>query len=153
VFRKSDGSFEAAEVATIGDPSKVPLPVDISISRDDKFVFVDTFNDGMVRVFDVSNPRQARQVYEHKIGSQVNMVSQSWDGRRLYFTSSLLSQWDGTGHADEQFLKAYGWDGAKLTPSFAIDFSAEKLGRPHHMHFGQLGFWGPPEGADGAAGE
>jgi selenium-binding protein 1 len=142
VFRKQDGTFEAAEIGTIGDPAKIPLPVDISLSRDDKFLFVDTFNDGSVRVYDVSNPRQAKQVYEHKIGSQVNMVSQSWDGKRLYFTSSLLANWDGTGHPDEQFLKAFSWDGTKLTPTFAIDFSAEKLGRPHHMHFGQLGFWG-----------
>jgi selenium-binding protein 1 len=144
VFRKSDGTYEAVEIGTIGDPAKTPLPVDISLSRDDKFLFVDTFFDGSVRVFDVSNPRQARQVYEHKIGSQVNMVSQSWDGKRLYFTSSLLANWDGTGHPDEQFLKAFTWDGKKLTPTFAIDFTAEKLGRPHHMHFGQLGFWGAP---------
>ena len=151
VFRKSDGSFEAAEIGTIGDPAKVPLPVDISLSRDDKTLFVDTFMDGSVRVFDVSNPREAKQIYEQKIGSQVNMVSQSWDGKRLYFTSSLLGSWDGTGHPDEQFLKAYTWDGAKLTPTFAIDFIAEKLGRPHHMHFGQLGFWGLPESAGDAA--
>jgi selenium-binding protein 1 len=144
VFRKSDGTYEAVEIGTIGDPAKTPLPVDISLSRDDKFLFVDTFFDGSVRVFDVSNPRQARQVYEHKIGSQVNMVSQSWDGKRLYFTSSLLANWDGTGHPDEQFLKAFTWDGKQLTPTFAIDFTAEKLGRPHHMHFGQLGFWGAP---------
>jgi selenium-binding protein 1 len=142
VFRKSDGTFEAVEIGTVGDPAKVPLPVDISLSRDDKFLFVDTFFDGTVRVFDVSNPRQAKQVYERKIGSQVNMVSQSWDGERLYFTSSLLANWDGTGHPDEQFLKAFTWDGSQLTPTFAIDFTAEKLGRPHHMHFGQLGFWG-----------
>jgi len=144
VFRKSDGTFEAVEVGTIGDPAKTPLPVDISLSRDDKTLFVDTFFDGSVRVFDVSNPRAAKQIYEHKIGSQVNMVSQSWDGKRLYFTSSLLANWDGTGHPDEQFLKAFTWDGKKLSPTFAIDFTAEKLGRPHHMHFGQLGFWGAP---------
>jgi selenium-binding protein 1 len=151
VFRKQDGTFEAVEVGTIGDPAKIPLPVDISLSRDDKFLFVDTFFDGTVRVFDVSNPREAKQVYEHKIGAQVNMVSQSWDGKRLYFTSSLLANWDGTGHPDEQFLKAFSWDGAKLTPSFAIDFTEAKLGRPHHMHFGQLGFWGLPASAGEAA--
>jgi selenium-binding protein 1 len=151
IFRKSDGSFEAAEIGTIGDPSKTPLPVDISLSRDDRTLFVDTFFDGMVRVFDVSNPRAAVQIYEHKIGAQINMVSQSWDGKRLYFTSSLLANWDGTGHPDEQFLKAFSWDGAVLTPSFAIDFRAEKLGRPHHMHFGQLGFWGLPAKAGDVA--
>ena len=105
----------------------------------------------MVRVFDVSDPRAAKQIYEHKIGAQVNMVSQSWDGKRLYFTSSLLGNWDGTGHPDEQFLKGFSWDGAKLTPTFAIDFTAAKLGRPHHMHFGQLGFWGMPASAGDVA--
>ncbi len=142
IFRREDGSFEAVEIGTIGDPAKTPLPVDISLSRDDKTLFVDSFMDGMVRVYDVSNPREAKPIYERKIGSQVNMVSQSWDGKRLYFTSSLLANWDGTGHPDEQFLKAFDWDGQALHPKFEIDFRAEKLGRPHHMHFGQLGFWG-----------
>lgn len=146
VFRKPNGEFEAVEVGTIGDPAKTPLPVDISLSRDDRTLFVDTFMDGMVRVYDVSNPRAARPIYERKIGGQLNMVSQSWDGKRLYFTSSLLANWDGTGDPkDEQFLKAFDWDGKRLTPTFALDFRALGLGRPHHMHFGQRGFWGAEE--------
>ena len=36
----------------------------------------------------------AKEVYTHKIGDQVNMLSQSWDGKRVYFTSSLLANWD-----------------------------------------------------------
>src|SRR4030095_6922929 len=78
---------------------------------------------------------------EQKIGSQVNMVSQTWDGQRVYFSSSLLSNWDKTGKDNEQFVKAYGWDGKKLTPLFAVDFTKEGLGRPHHMHFGQDQFY------------
>ena len=93
----------------------------------------------MLRVFDVSNPRKPRLVHEEKIGPQVNMVSQSWDGKRLYFTSSLLAKWDGTGGDDAQFLKAYTWDGTKLTPTFEIDFRKEKLGRAHIMRFGKIG--------------
>ncbi len=82
------------------------------------------------------------------------MVSQSWDGKRVYFTSSLLSNWDGTGVEDAQFLKAYAWDGAKLDPRFEIDFRAEKLGRAHLMNFGQLGFWtARGAGAERAPGE
>ncbi|MCH6563252.1 MAG: selenium-binding protein [Myxococcales bacterium] len=141
VFRKEDGSFEAVELADIGDPAKVPLPVDISLSADDRFLFVDSFMDGMVRVFDVSNPREPKLHYERKIGEQVNMVSQSWDGKRLYFTSSLLANWDGTGHEDEQFLRVFHWDEKKLTPAFELDFRAEKLGRPHIMRFGQQAFY------------
>ncbi len=152
VFRKADGRFEAVEVGTIGDPAKTPLPVDISLSRDDRTLFVDTFMDGMVRVYDVSNPRRAKQIYEKKIGGQLNMVSQSWDGKRLYFTSSLLANWDGTGDPkDEQFVKAFDWDGKRLAPTFALDFRALGLGRPHHMHFGQLGFWGSPDPEPAAA--
>jgi selenium-binding protein 1 len=141
IFRKEDGSFEAVELADIGDPSKTPLPVDISLSADDRFLFVDSFMDGTVRVYDVSKPRQPKLVYEKKIGPQVTMVSQSWDGKRLYFTSSLLGNWDGTGGDDAQFLKAYTWDGKELSPTFEIDFREAGLGRPHIMRFGQIGFW------------
>ncbi len=149
IFRKEDGSFEAVELGDIGDPAKTPLPVDISLSADDRFLFVDSFLDGMVRVYDVSEPRQPKLHYEKKIGPQVNMVSQSWDGKRLYFTSSLLANWDGTGGDDAQFLKAYTWNGKELTPTFEVDFRKEKLGRPHIMRFGQIGFgksaWLPRE--------
>jgi selenium-binding protein 1 len=141
IFRKADGTFEAVDLAPIGDPAKTPLPVDISLSADDRFLFVSTFMDGTVRVFDVSDPRRPRVVHEQPIGKQVNMVSQSWDGKRVYFTSSLLSQWDKTGADDEQFLRAYAWDGKTLTPRFAIDFAAEGLGRPHIMNFGSAAFY------------
>jgi len=141
LFRKDDGTFEAVDLAPIGDPSKVPLPVDISLSADDHYLFVDTFMDGKVRVFDVSDPRKPVVVHEQKIGEQVNMVSQSWDGKRVYFSSSLLANWDKTGAANEQFVRAFAWDGKTLAPLFAVDFTAEKLGRPHIMRFGQEGFW------------
>jgi len=141
VFRKDDGSFEAVDLAPIGDPAKPPLPVDLSLSSDDKTLFVDSFVDGTVRVFDVSDPRKPTVVDEQKIGAQLNMVSQSWDGKRVYFSSSLLSNWDKGGADNEQFVKAYSWDGKTLAPLFAVDFNAEKLGRPHIMRFGQEGFW------------
>ena len=63
------------------------------------------------------------------------MVSQSWDGKRVYYTSSLLANWDKKGADNEQFLKAYAWDGKDLKESFAIDFHKEGLGRAHHMKF------------------
>ncbi len=77
-----------------------------------------------------------------KIGSQVNMVSQSWDGKRLYFTSSVLSNWDKKGEEDEQFLKAYEWDGKELTHKFTVDFYKEQLGRSHIMRFGAYSLYG-----------
>ena len=63
------------------------------------------------------------------------MVSQSWDGKRVYFTSSLLANWDKKGEDNEQFLRAYDWDGKELKQSFEVDFAKEKLGRAHHMKF------------------
>lgn len=141
LFRKDDGTFEAVDLAPIGDPAKTPLPVDISLSADDRFLFVSTFMDGTVRVFDVSDPRKPRVVHEQPIGKQVNMVSQSWDGKRVYFTSSLLSLWDKTGEDDEQFLRGYDWDGKTLTRRFSLDFRAEGLGRPHIMHLGSEAFY------------
>ena len=69
-------------------------------------------------------------------GKQVNMVSQSWDGTRVYITSSLLANWDKTGENDDQFLRAFNWNGQELTPVFEVDFYMEKLGRAHHMKFG-----------------
>jgi methanethiol oxidase len=136
-----DGAFKATAVADIGDPEKTLLPVDISLSADDRFLFVATFMDGKVRVYDVSDPHKPKVVHEQVIGRQVNMISQTWDGERVYFTSSLLANWDKAGEDNEQFLKSYHWDGKALSPRFAVDFNKEKLGRPHHMHFGQKSFY------------
>lgn len=136
IYEDPQGEWQAKAVADIGDPAKVPLPVDISIQSDDNMLWVNTFMDGKTRAFDISDPFHPKQVFEQKIGAQVNMVSSSWDGKRLYYTSSLLSNWDKKGQDNEQFFKAYTWDGKNLTQQFAIDFIAEKLGRPHQMRFG-----------------
>jgi selenium-binding protein 1 len=129
------GEWQAKDVATIGDPAKIPLPVDISITNDGKGIWINTFMDGTARYWDMSDPMKPKETFTKKIGSQVNMVSQSYDGKRVYFTTSLMSNWDKKGKDDEQFLKAYNWDGKDLTLAFAIDFYKEKLGRAHHMKF------------------
>jgi selenium-binding protein 1 len=114
VNQKADGSFEAKAVSDIGDPTKVPLPVDISLSADDQTLFINTFMDGMVHVYNVSDPMKP---------------------------SSLLANWDKKGDQNEQYLKAYTWDGKTLKQTFAVDFNKENLGRPHIMHFGQDQFY------------
>jgi selenium-binding protein 1 len=129
------GEWQARDVGTIGDPSKIPLPVDISITADGKGLWVNTFMDGKTRYFDLTNPEQPKQTYEKITGKQVNMVSQSWDGKRVYITSSLLANWDKKGADDEQFLRAFNWDGKDLKLAFEVDFYKEKLGRAHHMKF------------------
>jgi selenium-binding protein 1 len=142
IYEDEGGQWQAKEVADIGDPAKVPLPVDISISADDTRLWVDTFMDGKTRIFDISDPHKPVQIFEQVIGKQINMVSQSWDGQRVYFTSSLLANWDKKGEDNEQYFNAYTWDGRRLAPSFAIDFIAEKLGRPHQMRFGAYALYG-----------
>jgi len=136
VYLDDKGEWQAKEVAPISDVKGGVLPVDISLSADDKTLFVCGFMDGKCRVFDVSDPHKPKQIYEKKIGQQVNMVSESWDGKRVYFTSSLLARWDKKGADNDQFLRGYAWDGKELKPAFDLDFTALKLGRAHHMLFG-----------------
>jgi len=136
VKQDAKGEWIAKEVGTIGDPSKIPLPVDISITRDGKGLWVNTFMDGKTRYFDLSNPEAPKQTYEKATGRQVNMISQSWDGKRVYITASLLANWDKGGADNEQFLRGFAWDGKELAQKFEVDFTKEKLGRAHHMKLG-----------------
>jgi methanethiol oxidase len=135
VKQDAQGNWAAKDVATIGDPAKIPLPVDISITADGKGLWVNTFMDGTTRYFDLSNPEAPKETYTKVTGKQVNMVSQSWDGKRVYITSSLLANWDKKGADNEQVLRAYDWDGKALTQRFEVDFTKLKLGRAHHMKF------------------
>jgi len=136
LVKQDKGEWQAKEVATVGDPAKIPLPVDISITRDGKGLWLNTFMDGTTRYFDLSNPEAPKQTYEKVTGKQVNMISQSWDGKRVYITSSLLANWDKGGADNEQFLRGFRWDGKELTQAFEVDFMQEKLGRAHHMKLG-----------------
>jgi selenium-binding protein 1 len=144
IYEDDAGEWQASAVADIGDASKLPLPVDISISADDDLLWVDTWNDGMVHLYDIRDPHAPKQIFEQKIGEQLNMVSESWDGKRVYFTSSLLANWDKTAStgADLQYFKLYRWDGKALKPEFSVDFVAEKLGAPHQMRFGAYSLYG-----------
>ncbi len=136
IYEDETGEWQAKAVCDIGDPARVPMPVAMSITSDDKLLFVTTFADGMVRAYDISDPFKPTQVYEKVIGKQVNMVSQSWDGKRVYFSSSVLSRWDKKGADNEQYVRGYSWDGKTLQKNFDVDFTAEALGRPHLMRFG-----------------
>lgn len=127
--------WQAYDVATLKTDSPIALPVDISLSRDGKGLWVNTFLDGVAQYWDFSDPMKPKMTYKKKIASQVNMVSQSFDGKRVYFTTSLMANWDKKGKGDEQVLKMYNWDGKQLKEAFSIDFYKEKLGRAHHMKF------------------
>ncbi len=151
IYEDDAGEWQAKAVADIGDASKIPLPVDISISADDQLLWVDTWNDGMTRVFDISDPFAPTETYTKKIGDQINMLSQSWDGSRVYFTSSLLGNWDKKegNPGDLQYFKAYDWNDGELEHRFSIDFLAANLGRPHQMRFGAHSLYASAPGDDG----
>jgi len=136
VKKDAKGEWQATDVGAIGDPAKIPLPVDLSITADSRGLWVNTFMDGTTRYFDISNPEAPKQTYAKRTGSQVNMLSQSWDGKRLYISSSLLANWDKKGADDEQFVKLFDWDGKQLTEKWKVDFYKLKLGRAHHMKLG-----------------
>jgi selenium-binding protein 1 len=154
IYEDDGGDWHAKPIADIGVAEQIPLPVDISIAADDSLLWVDTWNDGMTRVFDISDPHNAKEVYAEKIGDQINMLSQSWDGKRVYFTSSLLSNWDKQQgqEGDLQYFKSYTWDGEKLTHQFSIDFIKADLGMPHQMRFGSYALYAKnrPAGEDNA---
>jgi selenium-binding protein 1 len=139
VRKDAKGQWQARDVGTIGDPAKTPLPVDISMRADGRGLWVNTFMDGTTRYFDISKPDAPRQTYAKKTGAQVNMISQSWDGKRVYVSSSLLANWDKTGADNEQFVKLFAWDGKALNETWKLDFYKLALGRPHHMKFGAKG--------------
>jgi selenium-binding protein 1 len=136
VKKDAKGEWQAKDVANIGDPAKIPLPVDMSITANGKGLWVNTFMDGMTRYFDLSNPEAPKQTYAKHTGSQVNMVSQSWDGKRVYISTSLLANWDKKGADDEQFVKLFAWDGKELKETWKVDFYKQNLGRAHHMKLG-----------------
>ena len=98
--------------------------------------------DGKTRLFDISDPHKPHQIYEKVIDRQVNMVSQSWDGERVYFTSSLLANWDKKGEDNAQYLKAFKWNGTELVDDFSVDFNEMQLGRAHIMRFGSAALYG-----------
>ena len=138
IYEDDNGEWQGKAVADIGDPAKVPLPVDISITSDDQGLWVNTFMDGNARYFDISDPFNPVQKYGEEIGGQVNMISQSWDGKRAYFSTSLLGNWDKDSNGEMQWVKLYEWDDEKLELShkWTVDFYKEKLGRAHQMRFG-----------------
>ena len=127
IHQQPDGTWAHKNIAEIGNN----LPVDISIAPDDSKIYVNSYGDGTMRIYDVTNPFEAKLIHQVKLGEQANMVSSSWDGRRVYATSSLLSQWDKPG---DHWLKAFAWEDGKLVPKFTTEFGG--VGRAHIMNFG-----------------
>jgi len=74
--------------------------------------------DGKTRYFDPPIRSAQADLRKADPGRQVNIISQSWDGKRVYITSSLLANWDKGGADNEQFLRGFTWNGKDLKQVF-----------------------------------
>jgi selenium-binding protein 1 len=127
-----------------------PLVTDISLSVDDRDLYVSCWGTGELKRFDVSDPRRPRETASVHLGGIVRrtehpssgplkggpqMVETSRDGRRIYLTNSLYAAWD------EQFYPEGidGWlvkldagaDGSlTLDPDLYVPYTGE---RPHQV--------------------
>jgi selenium-binding protein 1 len=130
-----------------------PLVTDLSLSLDDRFLYVSCWGTGQMRQYDVSDPFHPKLTGCVRIGGIVNrashpaahgaplngapqMVQLSRDGRRVYITNSLY------GAIDDQFYPdgIRGWmakvdvnpqGGMEFDRNFLLQF--DKL-RPHQVH-------------------
>jgi selenium-binding protein 1 len=127
-----------------------PLITDISLSVDDRDLYVSCWGTGELKRFDVSDPRNPRETASVRIGGIVRraphpatgalnggpqMVETSRDGRRVYLTNSLYASWDAQFYPegiDGWFVKLdAGEDGTlAFDPDVFLPFSGE---RPHQV--------------------
>jgi selenium-binding protein 1 len=145
---REGGSFRIEKTATIppepadkellppllqGFGAVPPLVTDIDLSLDDRYLYVSCWGTGEERQYDVSDPRMPRLNSSVHVGGIARrtahpngkayqggpqMVEISRDGKRVYFTNSLYSSWDG------QFYPG-GMDGAMVMANVGADGKIE----------------------------
>jgi selenium-binding protein 1 len=163
--RADDGRVSAEKVITIpAEPADAdalpeilkpfgavpPLITDISLSVDDRDLYVSCWGTGELKRYDVSNPGQPRETASVRIGGIVanaphpaagtvnggpQMVETSRDGRRVYLTNSLYASWDAQFYPrgiDGWFAKLDAGEDGSLTidPDVYLEFHGE---RPHQV--------------------
>lgn len=127
-----------------------PLPTDINLSLDDRFLYVSCWGTGDLIQYDVSDPFKPKLTGKVRLGGIVShaphpkggplngaaqMLEVSRDGRRVYVSNSLY------GAIDDQFYPegVRGWiakldakpnGGLELDPNFFVTFDGE---RPHQI--------------------
>jgi selenium-binding protein 1 len=130
-----------------------PLVSDLSLSLDDRFLYVSCWGTGEMRQYDVSDPFNpihtgsvhlggiVRRAGHPASGGPLNgapqMVEVSRDGRRVYFSNSLYSSWDEQfypegikGWVAKADVDVHNGGGFTLDPDFFVDFGDE---RPHQI--------------------
>ena len=70
IYQQEDGTWATKNIAEIG----ANIPVDISIAPDDSKIYVNSFGDGTLRVYDVTNPFEGKLIEQVKLGEMANMV-------------------------------------------------------------------------------
>ena len=163
--RAEDGTFSATKVITIppepAEAEQLPpllqpfgavpaLITDISLSVDDKDLYVSCWGTGELKRFDVSDPRHPRETGSVRLGGIVQraahpasgplnggpqMVETSRDGKRIFLTNSLYAAWDAQFYPegiDGWFVKLDANPDGSLTvdPDVFVPFSGE---RPHQV--------------------
>ena len=139
VFRKDDGSFEAVARGRHrrpGEDCRCPStsaspPTTAPLRRQ-------LHGRHGARLRRVATRARRSSCTSAGSGRQVNMVSQSWDGKRVYFTSSLLANWDGIGARGRAVPEGLqlGRQARSRPPSRSTS-APRSSGRPHIMHFGR----------------
>ncbi len=161
--RAEDGSVSATKVITIppqpAEAEQLPpllqpfgavpaLVTDISLSVDDRDLYVSCWGTGELKRYDVSDPRNPRETATVKLGGIVSraahpasgplnggpqMVETSRDGRRVYLTNSLYAAWDEQFYPegiDGWMVKLDAEGDLRLDPDFFLEFHGE---RPHQV--------------------
>jgi selenium-binding protein 1 len=163
--RADDGTVSATKVITLppqpAEAEQLPpilqpfgavpaLVTDISLSVDDRDLYVSCWGTGELKRYDVSDPRNPRETATVKLGGIVartahpasgplnggpQMVETSRDGKRVYLTNSLYAAWDVQFYPegiDGWFVKLDAGDDGSLTvdPDVFVPFSGE---RPHQV--------------------
>ena len=133
----------------IGDPAKIPLPVDISLSADDRFLFVDSFIDGTVPRLRRRGPAQA----EARRASRRSASRSTWSrragtGSASTSRRSLLANWDKNRRGRRAVPARFASTARRSRRASRSTSCAAKLGRPHIMNFGLRRVLRRPRGRD-----
>jgi len=80
ISHDANNEWQAKEVGTIGDPAKIPLPVDISISADGTKLWVNTFMDGttICSIFPIQQS-QCRSMRKSPQAGQYDFPKLGWE--------------------------------------------------------------------------
>jgi len=158
---KVDKVIQVEPVETEGWPFPVPgLITDLVMSLDDRWLYFSNWLHGDLRQYDISDPANPKLTGQLWLGGVIGkktdlpgrnltggpqMLQLSLDGKRIYVTSSLYSQWDNQFYPDMAKDGSYmlqidcdtDQGGLAVNDKFFVDFGKEPNGpaRAHEIRF------------------